>query len=329
MHCFAYCGIDGIFYRCLLFPRLQTDMTLAVAGKYLTRKSTSLSRKVGALQCQNKSSNCTLELMPSLRQWHEAVEEIPTSQILPAGFGNKSGIAVKEAAWHGDKLIGEKIALQLHTFLFSMKDTVLASDELKHNIGGDLRMLYNVAVSNQLFADNLKMILPLHAPRNIAIVSQQKVHDAGTMIEAAVSAVSRLSDPKKHESIAILAKYLIVQAAQNMDTTLPRKVEEKLMNYMKVSWVEQKTKKVCSKKLHLKSVPQIEQLSEDRALMTLNQYGGKVDCIALRQNPAKFRATASLDGTHASSEASRKKLAQRQAAFNLLSKMKKAQKKHI
>ena len=123
-----------------------------------------------------------------------------------------------------------------------MKDSVRDSNiELKHQDRrhgmGSLGPLYGVATSNQMFAEELKAILPSHAPRNIAIVSRKKVHDAGTMVEAAVFAVSNLSEPEKDEAISVLAKYLIAQAAQvNTGRTISREMNKTLLAFLKESY---------------------------------------------------------------------------------------------
>ena len=291
------------------------------ACKYLTHQTVHDVTKLHAVLCRNKSSNCLKEMSSSLQKWHDVVAAVPTSTILPSGFGNKSGAELKHAAWYGDKLIGEQVAWQLNKFLSSMNTQ-------KHkNIRRGMFLLHNVAVSNRLFADKLQVILPLQSPKNIAIVSLKKVHDAGTMIEAAVHAVSNLPASKKHEAIATLAKFLIVQAAQESET-LPRESNEKLLKFMKVDCIESiETKKQKASAIFAVNVPSsviIEAISEDRALFVLNKYGGKVHCIDLSKHPPTFRATAVLNGSVVSSEASRKKSAKRHAAYTLLMKMKKA-----
>lgn len=299
------------------------------ACKYFLNQTVHDFGKIGVMFCRNKSSNSRNEKTSSLKKWHDVVAAIPTSQILPTRFGNKSGTAVTEAAWYGDKLIGEQVALQLHKFLLSMNG-IITSDEEKHkNVRRGMHMLHGVAVSNQLFADELKVILPSHAPKNVAIVSQKEVHDAGTMIEAAVYAVSSLSESKKYDALATLAKFLIVQAAQGKET-LPREMNEELLNFMEADYYESGKQKANSIfQTNVRSTFIIEELSEKKALFVLNKYGGKVDCMDLNQHPPKFRATAALNGTVVSSEASRKKSAKRHAAYTLLKKMKKANNQQI
>lgn len=295
------------------------------ACNYLMKQIVHDFGKIGVTISRNKSSHCRNEKLTSLKKWHDVVAAIPTSQILPTGFGNKSGTAVTEAAWYGDKLIGEQVALQLHKF--SMNEVIASDGQKLKNIRHGMHMLHGVAVSNKLFADELKVILPSHAPKNVAIASQKKVHDAGTMIEAAVYAVSSLSASKKHEALATLAKFLIVKAAQGKET-LPREMSEKLLNFMKADYFDcgkQKANSILQTNVRIN-----DEISEESALLVLNKYGGKVDCMDLKnQHPPKFRATAELNGTFVSSEASRKKAAKRHAAYTLLKKMKKANKKKL
>ena len=310
-------------------------MKLSVACKSLTHSTpSSRCRKVSVPLFRSKTSSCKSNLLSSLQTWHDIVAKVPISEILPTGFGNKSGIEVKESAWYGDKLIGEQVASQLHKFLSSMKDTINFSNEHNHKeIRRGMHVLYNMAVSNQRFADELKLILPSHATRNVLIVSKNKVHDAGTMVEAAVSAVSNLSEPQKYESIATLAKYLIFQAAQGAKF-LPSEVNEKLLIFVKAGNTKDPLVGEHRETLHVKKstlTKAKEAISEHKALSFLNQYGGKVDCMDLcttrgsNKNQVSFYATATLNGISVSSKAFRKKLAKRQAAYFLLKEMEKAQ----
>ncbi len=235
---------SGIVFNCdhkkqRTYEFKASEIVMRLCFQSLTLRNPHVSKKADGILHRFQSSNCTRAMLPSLRKWHDVVAAIPTLEILPKGFGNKSGNAIKEAAWYGDKLIGQQVVLQIRTFFSFLKDSVRDSDmELKHQDRrhgmGSLGPLYGVATSNRMFADELKAILPSHAPRNIAILSRKQVHDAGTMIEAAVFAVSNLSAPKKHEAIAALTKYLIAQAAQ-VNRTLSREMNEKLLNFMKES----------------------------------------------------------------------------------------------
>ena len=219
-----------------------SEVVMRLCFQSLILRNAFVSKKVDGILHRFQSSSCTRAMLPSLRKWHDVVAAIPTSEILPLGFGNKSRNDVKQAAFYGDRLIGQQVVLQIRTFFSFLKDSVRDSNiELKHQDRrhgmGSLGPLYGVATSNQMFAEELKAILPSHAPRNIAIVSRKKVHDAGTMVEAAVFAVSNLSEPEKDEAISVLAKYLIAQAAQvNTGRLISREMNKTLLAFLKESY---------------------------------------------------------------------------------------------
>jgi hypothetical protein len=300
-----------------------------IACKYLTHPiAVPVLKNVSLPLSRNLSSKRSSEMLPSLQTWHNVVAAVPISEILPPGFGNTYGIGVKESAWHGDKLIGQHVAFKLDAFLSSsMKNISHSTDkQIRKEIRHGVHMLRNVAVSNQLFADELKVILPEHIPKNISIISKQKVHDAGTMLEAAVFAVSNLSDPRKHESIALLAKHLIVKAAQGTKI-FPTEINKKFLAFMKTGNLKSRLVEEFVAKSRLPKIN--EPISEDRALSILNKYGGKINCSDHRTATSKnhqglFSATAKLNDTSVTSKATRKKLAKRQAAYSLLMKMKNA-----
>ena len=136
-----------------------------------------------------------LESKKQLQNWHAAVAKVPLSSILPPGFGGTSECA-NIAAFFGDKRIGFQVALA-------------ARERISAGTGemslGALTDLQSEATSNQMLASRLADILPLHVTPDMSQWAAKQIHDAGTMVEAAVEAVHADKDVA---AISELARFL-------------------------------------------------------------------------------------------------------------------------
>jgi hypothetical protein len=182
-----------------------------------SRMATRLSANFAFIGYRTKSmsssrTNQTHTVSSSLSQWHQAVATIPLSKILPLlGAGNQLNAYAYDEAWYGDKLIAQEVASQLHRLLSSeAQRRRIFGDHERCTLRSSFHRLHVVAVSNQVLADNIQEILPLHVPPNVEYLTKQQVHRAGTMVEAAIAAVSK--HPTNHRSVSNLATYLIDKA---------------------------------------------------------------------------------------------------------------------
>jgi hypothetical protein len=182
-----------------------------------SRTATRLSANFAFIDYRTKSmssnrTNQTHRASSSLSQWHQAVATIPLSKILPLlGAGNQLNADAYDEAWYGDKLIAQEVASQLHRLLSSeaQRRRIFGDDE-RCTLRSSFHRLHVVAVSNRVLADNIQEILPLHVPPNVQYLTKKQVHRAGTMVEAAIAAVSK--HPTNHRSVSNLAAYLIDKA---------------------------------------------------------------------------------------------------------------------
>ena len=123
---------------------------------------------------------------------------VPLAKVLPPALGGADD-TTNAAAFYGDKMLGAAVAL-------AQRRTMGAEQTLD-----SLLALHHRAVSNEFMLENLPDIMPLHA----GLVDQHqlnrfKAHGAGTMVEAAVTAVH---DEGEHEAITDLADWLVLRAS--------------------------------------------------------------------------------------------------------------------
>jgi Double-stranded RNA binding motif len=162
----------------------------------------------------------------SLEVWYKAVADIPLKQILPIGLGN----AVERAnvnAFFGDKRMNLEIAKILRrrqrttALSSSSSSNESSSDNASENHSfeeppslRDLTTLQSLAMSNQLLSQCLPTVLPQHMNGDLTQMIQQnsQIHDAGTMMEAAVDVVATSRPELADLAIAELAAYLVDQA---------------------------------------------------------------------------------------------------------------------
>lgn len=126
-----------------------------------------------------------------LSRWHEAVSRIPVSAILPIGLGNDHNRA-NIAAFYGDQQIRSAVGKVL-------RDRGSSSNGLEW-----LTQVSGQAVSNDLFASVFQDILPAHCNAELMKLLRTQIHDAGTMVEAAVDAVK-----EQEEVVLELASWLV------------------------------------------------------------------------------------------------------------------------
>jgi hypothetical protein len=136
----------------------------------------------------------------ALTKWHVAVANVPLSQVVPLGFGAASDTA-NIAAFYGDKRIGTEVALTLRNIADSDVGVAWLSEVMAE------------AVSNQMFASRLGDILPVHS-KGLLKLAEIQLHDAGTMVEAAIDAVVSAGGVAGEEAVSELASWLVEAALQ-------------------------------------------------------------------------------------------------------------------
>ena len=165
--------------------------------------------------------------LPSLQTWHSTVSEIPLSSLLPVGLGGTTLANV--GAFYGDKILGHRVALSQASHFERERES---SPHSPHREVREvtLELLTNCqsdAVSNALFSSLLPKILPHHATPEIVTAVSRQVHDAGTMVEAAVHAVSQLpgsrlpGSPAPELAIDCLADWLVAVSHERMSASSP------------------------------------------------------------------------------------------------------------
>jgi Double-stranded RNA binding motif len=154
--------------------------------------------------------------------WHRAVADIPREQILPIGLGNAVERA-NVAAFFGNQRLQLEIAQILrqknssHWGVPSIPSDTAAAVTASSFSLGDVTALQSLAMSHPLLAQCLPQVLPQHLDaewmeeRIPQENSQMMMHDAGTILKAAVDAVATTHD-LADAALAALASYLVDQA---------------------------------------------------------------------------------------------------------------------
>ena len=175
-----------------------------------------------------------MSTLSSLSNWHRAVSQVPLDKILPLGYGGLTDYA-NIAAYYGDKRIGYEVALELEKLCAATSpgtststSSIAFPPEGTHRFHASPAWLSSItqqAISNKLFKDKFSDILPLHSKNIKTDLLQTQVHDAGTMVEAAIDAVAKLENSQENRdsstknpshvkilqetALSELAKYLI------------------------------------------------------------------------------------------------------------------------
>jgi Double-stranded RNA binding motif len=156
------------------------------------------------------------------------LSRIPLSRILPIGLGNASDVA-NRTAFFGDKVLNHRISQILREKKFhELADppehespAMPAGAEVYHIPDiGFLTLLQGQAMSNQIMAQHVPEILGSHpemTPELLQRATTLQIHDAGTMIEAAVDAILHWNQddtpPSDAErAIQEFAEFLVHQA---------------------------------------------------------------------------------------------------------------------
>ena len=112
------------------------------------------------------------------------------------------------AAFFGDKILGVHVVRA-------------QSDQCSLNLGL-LTTVYGLAVSNDFFAEHLRVILPLQVDEALGSLATRQKHDAGSMVEAAVAAVDKLhqdaKDKPTNSPILNLARWLVTVARTRLES---------------------------------------------------------------------------------------------------------------
>ena len=133
---------------------------------------------------------------PPLTEWHRAVASVSREKLLPLGLGAATN-AANVNAFYGDKLLGAAVARELR--------------HVEPNEEGYMTIVFEEATSNKNLAEKLRQILPTQSDGIADIISQHhQQHDAGTMVEAAVTAVHDAGGGDA--AIRNLARWLVSQA---------------------------------------------------------------------------------------------------------------------
>ena len=139
-------------------------------------------------------------LSPPLSQWLLAVASVPRQKLIPSGLGAETDKANVDA-FYGDKVLGAAVARALR--------------HVEPNEVGYMSIVSSEAVSNRNLAQKLEQILPTQSD-GIAKISSRELHDAGTMVEAAVAAVDGMDDGDR--AIRNLAEWLVSEAISTVAT---------------------------------------------------------------------------------------------------------------
>ena len=139
-------------------------------------------------------------LSPPLSQWLLAVASVPRQKLIPPGLGAETDEANVDA-FYGDKVLGAAVARALR--------------HVEPNEIGYMSIVSSEAVSNRNLAQKLEQILPTQSD-GIAKISSRALHDAGTMVEAAVAAVDGMDDGDR--AIRNLAEWLVSEAISTVAT---------------------------------------------------------------------------------------------------------------
>jgi len=111
-------------------------------------------------------------------------------------------------AFFGDKILGVHVVRA-------------QSEQCSLNLGL-LTTVHGLAVSNEFFAEHLRVILPLQVDEALGSLATRQKHDAGSMVEAAVAAVDKLhqdaKDKPTNSPILNLAEWLVTVAQMRLES---------------------------------------------------------------------------------------------------------------
>jgi hypothetical protein len=190
------------------FRTTATVSSDADADTDAAETTTAASATERPLSSSTNSPTSSSSLSPLLTTWYSLTKHIPIQQILPIGLGNPTELP-NHNAFFGDKRLNMHVSLLLRT----QSDDTTATYSNNNNTSpslppvGTVTNIQSIAMSNQLLASCIAQILPFHMTTieygNIytaLIQNNSQIHDAGTMIEAAVDYVANLPFSSMHST---------------------------------------------------------------------------------------------------------------------------------
>ena len=263
-------------------------------SKGTTTASASASVTTPTTTQAESDESSPLQLSPLLSTWYSLTRHICISDILPIGLGNTNELP-NHNAFFGDKRLNMHISLLLRTREYNTATNDSSSGLLSPQLPpvGTVTDIQSIAMSNQLLALYISQILPYHVTTttfgNIGTLIQEnsQIHDAGTMIEAAVDYVSNHTPTASAATIDTalneLAQFLVDKATtpqlhlSSNDRTNKNDNDERTDDFQDISTF-------ITTDLH---DPKNELL----------RHGGTVTCRRLERGPnhaPKFTATAQI-----------------------------------